>query len=473
MKHMKLIVIAAFATGAYGQAPSVSLQLLSETPAAAQATPQTVVRDASGKPYFYLAAKAGGLQVYDIQNIAQPMLKKVVSVSQLSGLEVMNATQRGDYLYLALGNFFGNNGQKPGLAILDVSDPLSPVIKSKWIWNVQDKGSASVTLSGNYAYLCAMTQGLILLDIAEPDSIKFVSQIIPDPDFPVPNPSAAHVPNARGVAVRDDIAYLCYDAGGLRVINVTDKVNPVETGRYANSVLGDKPIAFNNVVLDGNTAFVAADYCGMEVLNISDTSNITQVSWWNPWQCQSPTNIWVGSPGHTNQISLEPANHLIFMSSAQSELSILDVSDIAQPKLAGGYGATNDQLGTWGMTLDGNHVFLTYITAAIPFVSTWAGVKILEWEKTTGVEDLPLDFPFKAYPNPFSSRLNLEFSLDRRVALQIRLFDLEGNMVEEMANDTFEAGIHTLSTKKDLPAGIYMAHIRNAAGVIYQKIVKY
>ncbi|MBP6825611.1 MAG: hypothetical protein KA165_03530, partial [Saprospiraceae bacterium] len=192
------------------QTPTVSLELKGETAASTQSTPQKIVPDENGKPYFYLAAKAGGLQVYDLQNSAQPLLKKTFPIAQLSGLEVMNAAQRGNFLYLALGNFFGNNGQAPGLAILDVSDPLNPALKDTWIWDTVDKGSASVTISGDYAYLCAMTQGLFILNIADPGNIVFESKYVPDPNFPVPNPSAIHIPNARGVAVRNEIAYLCY-----------------------------------------------------------------------------------------------------------------------------------------------------------------------------------------------------------------------------------------------------------------------
>lgn len=454
------------------QTPTVSLELKGETAASSQSTPQKIVPDENGKPYFYLAAKAGGLQVYDLQNPAQPLLKKTFPIAQLSGLEVMNATQRGNFLYLALGNFFGNNGQAPGLAILDVSDPLNPALKDTWIWDTVDKGSASITISGDYAYLCAMTQGLFILNIADPGNIVFESNYVPDPNFPVPNPSAIHFPNARGVAVRNEIAYLCYDAGGLRIIDVSDKENPVETGHYANPVMGDKPQAFNNIVLNGDFAYVAVDYCGMEVLNISDASDISQVSWWNPWQCQSPSNIWVGSPGHTNQIAFDTASQLVFMSSAQSELSIVDVSNPSQPLLAGSYGTVDNQLGTWGVTLDGNRVFLTYITAVIPFVSTWAGIKILEWEQTSGTVETLLSETGKVFPNPFSDRFEVDFYPERKSELKIEIFNPNGMLVEKLAGSTVEPGKHVLAFESTLPSGVYFIHIEAGARSFYKKLVK-
>lgn len=457
------------------QSDPVLVTFKGEIAATFPATPQKAVVDQSGKPYFYLAAKAAGLQVFDIQNEAQPQWVKSVAINQLENLEVMNAFQKDNLLYLALGNFFGNDGQKPGLAILDVADPLDPVVKDVWVWDIQDKGSAFVTVSGDYAYLAAMSQGLIILNVANPDSIVFVSQYLPDPDFPLPDPPATQVPNARGLAIKDDVAYLCYDAGGLRVISIADKANPKETGRYINAtpfVPAGKQQAFNNIALEGNTAFVAVDYCGMEVLDISDTSNIAQTSWWNPWQCQSISNLWIGSPGHTNQIELDTASRLVFLSSAQSELSIVDVSDPGQPEFAGGYGTTDNNQGTWGMTLAGDRVFLVYIVAAIPFASNWAGVKIVEWEKTSGVGESAGIVSNRLYPNPFRQILHVEFKLEEAGELFAELIDAQGRRMHVLASGFFPAGQHQLTWKGQIPAGFYSLRLITPRGVSVGKVVK-
>lgn len=440
------------------------------------AVPQAIVPDKTGNHYFYLASQSGGLQIYNVQDFYQPMLVKTIPVGQLNGLDVMNASQRGNLLYLALGNFFGNNGQKPGLAILDVNDPANPVVKDVWEWDVIDRGSASVAISGDYAYLAAMSQGLIVLNVSTPDAIQFVSQIIPDPNFPVPDPPAAQVPNARGLALQGDVAYLCYDAGGLRVINLTDKSHPVETGRYINPtpfVPTGKQQAFNNIVLDGNTAFVAVDYCGMEVLDLSDTSNIQQKAWWNPWQCQSITNAWLGSPGHTNQLQLDTANRLVFLSSAQSELSILDVSDPDQPTLAGGYGAGDNQLGTWGMAIDGHRVYLVYIVAVFPFVSNWAGVKLLEWSQPSRAGEPDLLKTGNPYPNPFESLIGLDVELIVTAEWRLQILDAQGRVVAQQAGSRLSPGSQHLQIElPELPTGVYQLRVVSSAGVRQWHIVK-
>src|SRR5262245_19688523 len=82
----------------------------------------TAKHDQQGKNFLYVAAKEGGLKIYDLSN--NPALKKTIAVSQFDSLEVMNLSQSGNYLYLALGNHFGSALQNPGMAIVDVSDPV-------------------------------------------------------------------------------------------------------------------------------------------------------------------------------------------------------------------------------------------------------------------------------------------------------------------------------------------------------------
>ncbi len=441
------------------QAQNLSMQLIGEKQIGAPAVPQKAIPYGS---YCYLAAKGSGLQVYDIANVASPTLVNTIPVSALQNLEVMNICRREDRLYLALGNFFGNNGQNAGLAVVNIANASDPVIEDVWKSDIQDKGSASVTVEGDYAYLCAMSQGLYILDVSQPGDIAFVSQYIPDPDFPTPNPAPAQVPNARGLAIRDDIAYLCYDAGGLRVINISDRTHPVETGQYINPAFNNKQQAFNNIILNGSIAFVAVDYCGMEVLDITDTANITQVSWWNPWECQSPSNIWVGSPGHTNQIDYNAECQLVFLSSAQSELSVIDVSVQTAPKLVGSYGSTDDQQGTWGMTLDSNRIYLVYITAVIPFVSNWAGIRILEWGKTSHVTELPLTTPMLLYPNPARHAFRLEYILTESGEISLEMTNIQGNVIRHILREHQTAGLHSQAIEPQLPAGSYMIRLTTA-----------
>lgn len=336
----------------------------------------TSKHDLQNRPYLYVAAKEGGLRIFDISST--PLLIKTIAISNFGSLHVMNLSQNGIFLYLALGNHFGTAQQNPGFAIIDISDPLNAVVKSYWSNASLTGGAGIIETEGNYAYLGAMKNGLMIFDITDKTLPVPKSTFVPSISFPDPNPDPAKY-NARGMAVKNDIVYLCYDAGGLRIINTADKLNPKQTGKYSNPDLNGKPRAYNNLVLDGAYIYVAVDYCGMEVLNISDTANISLTSWWNPWNCQTSPLNWFSSNGHANEMAFDAAKRLIFISSGKSDLQVVDVSNPANPVFRSEYGGINNNIGTWGVSVYNNSVYLSYICSFIPFSSNWTGIKILQY----------------------------------------------------------------------------------------------
>lgn len=353
----------------------LNFTLQSQIPANCTAITMTMMHDQQGLPYLYVANKEAGLKVYDINDIKKPKLVATVSTKSFASLHVMNLTQEGNYVYLAIGNHF-NNKQASGMAIVDITDPAKASFVSYWSLPSSSGGSGIVKVQGNYAYLGAMGNGLVVLDISDKKKIKFVSQFIPDINYPDPKPKKSLF-NARGMQVKDDLVYLCYDAGGLRIINTKDKAKPVEIGRYSNPVMNGKPRAYNNIVVDDDLAYIAADYCGMEILNIKDPAKITSVGWWNPYGC--PTNNWFSSPVHANEIAYNKDCKLIFLSTGKSDLDVIKVSDPANPTLCKEYGGSNNGIGTWGVSIYKDRVFLSYTCSFIPFSSNWTGVKILTY----------------------------------------------------------------------------------------------
>lgn len=349
---------------------------LSEIPATCQAIPMTMLHDQQDKPYLYVANKEAGLKIYYITDTKKPKLVATVSAQLFGSLHVMNLAQQGDHVYLALGNHF-NNRQAPGMAVVDVSQPDQPVFKSYWSLNGESGGSGIVQVQGDYAFLGAMGNGLIILDISDKTKLKFTSQFIPDINYPDPKPKKS-LYNARGMQVVNDLLYLCYDAGGLRIINIKDKANPSEVGRYSNPVMNGKPRAYNNIIIDDSLAYIAVDYCGMEVLNIKELSKIKTTGWWNPFGC--PKNNWFSSPVHANEIVFDKKNRLLFLSTGKSDLSVLGVTDPSQPVLCAEFGGVNNKRGTWGVSRYNNEIYLSYICSVIPFSSNKPGVKILSYE---------------------------------------------------------------------------------------------
>lgn len=337
--------------------------------------PQALVCDAAGRPWLHAAMKTGGLQIFNLANKAGPKLAAKIGTDRCGDLHVMNLAQRGDYLYLALGDFFDPTGAHAGLAIVHVKDPAQPKVVSLWKSKEKLHGSAAVIVDGNHAYLGAMTEGVMIFDVSKPDRLRRVSTFQPDIHFPRKNPNRVQHPNARGLAIQGNRLYVAYDAGGLRVLDVADKTRPREVGRYGNPAMAKKQEAFNNLVIDKNLAYVACDYAGLEILDIRDPANIRSVGWWNPWEAQAFKNLWLNSPGHTNQIELDRKRKLAYLSAGGSELQVIDVSTPATPRLAARFGEPGNKRGVWGLTISADRVYLAYVTALIPFQGKWAGIK--------------------------------------------------------------------------------------------------
>lgn len=175
------------------------------------ALPQSLVADRNGRPYLYLAQKEGGLVVLDLSQPGGPKPVADVPIRTLGGLHAMNLVQEGDRLFLALGDLFAAGGSKAGLAIIDISQPTQPRLLSLWTSATALKGSAVVLVSGRYAYLGAMREGVFIFDVSDPRIIVPVSTIQPDVNFPRPNPNSMQHPNARGLAIEGNLLFVAYD----------------------------------------------------------------------------------------------------------------------------------------------------------------------------------------------------------------------------------------------------------------------
>lgn len=337
--------------------------------------PQASLEDRAGRPYLYAAVKSGGVMVLDLPPGGEPREVARIPRSDLGQLDAMHLAQRRSHLYVALGDLFSSLGSKAGLAVVDVDEPTAPRVVGLWTSPTKIRGSAHVVVAGHYAYLAAMSEGIFVLDVSDPRQPRQVGFIQPDINFPLPDPGATRHPNARGLAIRGHLLYVAYDAGGLRVVDVSDPTDPREIGKYINAAIPKKPQAYNNLVLDGPYGYVAVDYCGLEIVDLGNPEAIRQVGWWNPWACESPVNIWLNSPGHTNQLAYDEHRRLVYLSAGDSELQVVDVSDRSHPRLAASYGQPGNKRGAWGASLGEQAVYLAYIRSFVPFRSTWSGLE--------------------------------------------------------------------------------------------------
>ncbi len=352
---------------------------------------------------------------------------------------------------------------------MDVTNPVVPVVSDFFQIPGGKGGTGAVMVEGNYAYLCAMGKGLVILDVTNKNSIQFVSQFIPNINYPpVSNPDPKKI-NARGLEVKNSIVYLCYDAGGIRIINCTNKNAPKETGRWCNPAMYlpfDRPNAYNNLVLDDTLLYASVDYAGMEVINISDTSNITLTGWWNPYN--APNANWFGCNVHANELKYEKNCKRVFISTGKSDLHVIDVSNPAQPDSCNFYGGIGNSIGTWGMNMWQNQIYLSYICAIIPFGSNWTGVKILTYNScTVGIDELSPDDVF-IFPTPVRDKITIESERELDL-MDIQILNPLGQVISSFLG---QSGNKIEVDVSRLKAGYYFLQMNCDGKKITKKFVK-
>jgi photosystem II stability/assembly factor-like uncharacterized protein len=78
----------------------------------------------------------------------------------------------------------------------------------------------------------------------------------------------------------------------------------------------------------------------------------------------------------------------------------------------------------------------------------------------------------KNYPNPFNSETTIQFDVPVKVRVEVKMYDLLGREVRQVADATFDKGIHLLKLNaENLATGIYFLALRiNNQSTLYKKI---
>jgi hypothetical protein len=390
--------------------------------------------DRLDRPFVYMACRDSGLFTLDISTPSLPVVVNRKYPAFFGGLKVMNLEQVDALLYLALGDI-GNGVESPALAIMDVSDPATPILLHQYTHTAFTHGSAIVKVKGDFAYLGCMEEGILVLDVSDPSNITFLSSFLP----PEPTwPDVANYPsNARGMDFDGDVLYLAFDAGALRAIDISDPANLQQIGRYFNP---QHPAftnpAYNNVLVIGERLYATIDYCGFEVIDISDPAEMVQVDWLNPWNCFGLS--WFGSDGHMNEMVSTLGDSLLFVSAGDSEVLVYDITAPDAPALIGGHILPNDSASTWGVDVHDGTVVGSYINnhglPFQPYDSKYGGVVIFDWEVTfgTAVEALRTsNMRPRILGNPSSGLVHIQLPPTGEKSIHINVVDIQGRFVRD------------------------------------------
>jgi hypothetical protein len=206
------------------------------------------------------STRRDGIVVLDLEDPAHPTIIAELTDSLTGGIH--NVWIMDDIVYAV------NNGTS-AMNIIDMSDPKSPRNVGRWELRPgdTDKTLHDVWAKDGYAYLSYWNDGLVILDVGAgthggtPVEPAFVSQIA----YPEGNTHVAWR-DRDYVFVGDEITTRDGMRGFLHVIDVSDLENPREVAKY------DLPEAgAHNVWVEDEVLYIAYYQGGVRVVDVSGT----------------------------------------------------------------------------------------------------------------------------------------------------------------------------------------------------------
>jgi hypothetical protein len=161
--------------------------------------------------------------------------------------------------------------------------------------------------------------------------------------------SDAYTESSEDIGISGNYAYvLDYQSDLIWVFDVSDPYNPTNHSNYSLTDPSDIEIV-------GDIAYVLSGNYDKQIsiLNITDSSNITLIAMNN--------SMGIYSPG-TRDAGFDYENGYVYVSTQQSGLAVVNVSNISNPYLVANYtipgvSASGYQYG-WGAAADGNYVYV-------------------------------------------------------------------------------------------------------------------
>ena len=264
--------------------------------------------------YAYVAAGRYGFRVVDLADPRRP--KEVGAFDTQNSATTVSVSVSGSFAYMSTF----------GWHVLDISDPAHPLGDSSYGGGPEVGMPRDQLVHGDTLYV-ANEWGFALLDVSQPGSLCLLSFL----DFSGGRgPGTAGLPTATGVAVSGDVAYVAAEEGGLWTFDVSNPRNPTLLSVFDEPVTPEleekgkvEEVVMADVAVAGNLVYIA-DHEFLRIVDVTDPRSPkglgsyrlpTEVSGWGP--------------------SLAVAGSTVYVADGAAGLVAVDVSDPANPSLAG------------------------------------------------------------------------------------------------------------------------------------------
>jgi hypothetical protein len=266
----------------------------------------------------------GRLTVVDVANRQSPRLVAALDM-EVGGWKVAAS---GDYLYIA------DYGR--GLQVVDVANPLLPVIAGSYLPVPMPE---NLVVEDGLLYL-GDEMGALSIAAVEPGIRPLSLYSKPWEGHWYTCPDGSEFPGSDTIydlALSGDYAYAAAGISGLEVFSVADPENPLLVGSL------DTPAPVFGVFLSGDKAYLAEDCYGLSVVDIRDP--------------QRPVNLGSYRDIYSAK-GVSVIEHYAYVTDNHNGLYILDVQDPAMPTLV----SSLTDVATWDLSISGQYLYLPTLT---------------------------------------------------------------------------------------------------------------
>ena len=341
-----------------------------------------------------------------------------------------------------------NTGDNAGLIVFDLQY-LPDSVSIVGYFPIDPSGNVrshniSIDTSMGFAYLEGNAANpVIILDLNDPEQPLFAGSF---------NGYRAH-----DLYARNDTVYLAESGNqSFSIWDLSDKSDP-------------KLLVRHKIPNAGTVHTVWPTNNGQYVVTTEETTGKT-VKIWDVADYDDITLVgeWLGSSGlaHNAQVM----DDLLFISHYKSGIYVVDISDPSNPTEIAHYdtyppGDSAAFNGNWGV--------YQYTQNGIVFVSDIEGrLTVLNFNQPAIGIDSANTNPLRRlslsgnYPNPFNPSTNIEFYLSEAGNIRLSIYNINGELIETLAEGFHGAGKHRYSWSGDEYAtGVYVYALKTSEGL--------
>jgi hypothetical protein len=289
-----------------------------------------------------------------------------------------------------------------------------------------------VDVSGNYAYVADdYVGGLRIIDISNPVNPIEVGY------YNTPG-------YARDVEVSGDYAFVAAETHGLWIINCANPNAPYPVGN-----IGTYDYTYG-VGVSGNYAYMAEYNYGLRIIDVSNPANPSQAGYYD-------------TPGHAMDVTV--SGNFACVADDDGGIRIIDVSNPSNPFETGYYDTPGEGR---GVAVSGEYA---YVADGFYF-EIFDCSQALRITNLNALISLSKFILYPPDPNPFNAETKITFSLPFAGEISLKVFNITGAEIETIYQGYSCAGYYEMAFNGfNLPSGVYFIYLQTGSINRTQKIM--